>query len=289
MNRGIDHLVLCANDLERARRRYRALGFMTTPPAVHPFGTGNSLVQLHGNFLELIAIVEPENITPPEAGQFSFGGHVRHFLGRREGMSMLVFESQDAVADQAEFAAAKGIETHAPLHFQRQAKLPDGGSVTVAFSLAFAIAPDWPEAGFFTCQQHAPEHFWKPEYQRHANGARTVAEVVMVAASPGDLAAFLGQLQTPAAIHRDGDALRVATARGDVSVLTPDGFNERFGAPPPGPASPHFAAYRVTVESIAETAAVLDGNGMAYRAIRDCIVVDADTALGVAIAFSETA
>ena len=232
LKRGIDHLVLCANDLERARQRYRALGFTTTPPAIHPFGTGNSLVQLQGNFLELISVVEPENITPPAAGEFGFGGHIRHFLGRREGMSMLVFESQDAIADQAEFAA-KGVETYAPLHFQRQAKLPSGDSVTVAFSLAFATSPDLPEAVFFTCQQHAPEYFWKPEYQTHANGARMVAEVVMAAPSPGDLAGFLGQLQTPDAVRRDGEALSVATARGTLSVLTPDGFKRRFGTPPP--------------------------------------------------------
>lgn len=288
LNRGIDHLVLCAKDLERARNRYRALGFTTTPPAIHPFGTGNSLVQLQGNFLELISVVEPENIALPEADQFGFGGHIRHFLGRREGMSMLVFESRDAVADQAEFAA-KGIGAYAPLHFQRQARQPDGSSVTVAFSLAFATVRDLPEAVFFTCQQHAPEYFWKPEYQSHANGARMVTEVVMVAPSPGDLAAFLGQLQTPSAVRKDGDALRVATARGRLSVLTPDGFSARFGAPPPGSASPHFAAYRIVVDSLKETMAVLAGNGMAYRAVGDCAIVDADTALGVVIAFSETA
>ena len=42
---GIDHLVLCVRDLERARDLYRRLGFTLTPPARHPFGTGNSLVQ----------------------------------------------------------------------------------------------------------------------------------------------------------------------------------------------------------------------------------------------------
>jgi catechol 2,3-dioxygenase-like lactoylglutathione lyase family enzyme len=287
LNRGIDHLVLCARDLARARKRYRALGFTTTPPALHPFGTGNSLVQLQGNFLELIAVVEPENIAPREAGEFGFGGHVRHFLGRREGMAMLVFESQDAVADQAEFAAKKGVETYAPLHFQRQAKQPDGSSVTVAFSLAFATSPALPEAVFFTCQQHAPQYFWKPEYQTHANGARMVAEVVMVAPSPGDLAGFLGQLQTPGAVRLDGGALRMTTARGDLRVVTPDHFERRFGTPPPGSASPHFAAYRIVVDAIEETMAVLDGNAMAYRRIEDCVIVDADSGLGVVIAFSE--
>jgi hypothetical protein len=287
-NRGIDHLVLCVHDLERAREHYRALGFTTTPPAIHPFGTGNSLIQLQGNFLELISVVEPQNIALHQDSEFGFGGRVRDFLDRREGMAMLVFESRDAVADQAEFAA-KGIQTYAPLHFQRQAKQPDGSSVTVAFSLAFAIAPAQPEAVFFTCQQHAPEYFWKPEYQSHANGARMISEVIMVAKLPDSLAEFLGQLQNPDAVRKDGDSLCVTTARGQITVVTPTEFERRFSVPPAGPASPHFAAYRIVVDAIAETMAVLDGHGTAYRRFDDCVIVDADCAHGVVIAFSQSA
>ena len=39
-----------------------------------------------------------------------------------------------------------------------------------------------PGIAFFTCQQrHAPELFWKPDYQRHPNGALRVVEIVMSA------------------------------------------------------------------------------------------------------------
>ena len=55
---GIDHLVLCGRDLEEMRRRYGALGFTLTPPAHHPFGTGNSLVQLDRCFLELLVVAD---------------------------------------------------------------------------------------------------------------------------------------------------------------------------------------------------------------------------------------
>ena len=41
----------------------------------------------------------------------------------------------------------------------------------VAFSLAFTSDARMPEAGFFTCQHHFPENFWRLEYQRHQNGA----------------------------------------------------------------------------------------------------------------------
>ena len=51
MIRGIDHLVLCVRDLNRARRLYERLGFTVTPRALHPFGTGNHLIQCEGNFI----------------------------------------------------------------------------------------------------------------------------------------------------------------------------------------------------------------------------------------------
>ncbi|MBO6820247.1 VOC family protein, partial [Thalassospira sp.] len=48
MSRAIDHIVLCVNDLDAAIAVYTQLGFTVTPRAVHPFGTGNALIQLDG-------------------------------------------------------------------------------------------------------------------------------------------------------------------------------------------------------------------------------------------------
>ena len=64
VERPIDHLVLCVRDLDAARRVYEQLGFTLTPKALHPFGTENSLVQLHGNFLELLAVADRSRIKP---------------------------------------------------------------------------------------------------------------------------------------------------------------------------------------------------------------------------------
>ena len=33
---------------------------------------------------------------------------------------------------------------------------------------------------FFVCQQHTPEAFWKPDYQRHRNGAQRIAAVTLL-------------------------------------------------------------------------------------------------------------
>ncbi len=287
MRRGIDHLVLCVHDLDAARQVYGRLGFTTTPPAVHPFGTGNSLVQLQGNFLELLSVAEPGKIPPMAPGQFSFGAFNRDFLARRQGMSMLVFQSDDARRDQEEFAA-KDLETYAPFDFSRRATLPDGSAVTVAFSLAFVTDPRMPEAAFFTCQQHAPEVFWKPDYQRHPNGAIAVSEVVMVADDPAAFAGLFRKLQGPESVAAAEGALQVATALGRVTLLDRRRFAARFPdlPVPRAPDTPHFAGYRVTVADLARAEALLRQAALPVRREAGSLRIAPADAFGVVLEFT---
>ncbi len=282
MTRGIDHLVLAVRDLGKARAFYELLGFTLTPRAIHPWGTANHLVQLNGCFLEILGIADAAMIPPHAPGQFSFGAHNRDFLAKREGMSMLVFQSHDARRDQAEFAAA-GLTTYAPFDFGREAKLPDGGTARVAFSLAYVTDTRMPDSAFFTCQQHAPKYFWKREYQAHANGARTITEVVMAAPDPPALAEFFAKLQGAESVRVADGALAVATARGRIAVLTPGAFEARFGAPPPVPAAPHFAAFRIAgVEPLA-AAVHFGAAGIPHRLDGSVLRIPATAAFGVAI------
>jgi len=284
--RGIDHLVLAVRDLEAARRTYMRLGFTLTPRAQHPFGTGNSLVQMQGNFLELLTVVDPEKVTPATDDTFSFGAFNQGFLRRREGFSMLVFESGDAEADRADFAKA-GLRGYRPFRFERRAKLPDGGEATVAFSLAFASDPRIPEAAFFVCQQHAPQYFWKPEYQRHANGAVAVTEVMMVADDPPSLADFFSGLQGSGAVRMKDGALAVSTARGHIIVLSQEAAAERFPGLPltAAPASPHFVGYRVSVRDLDGLRLRFDASDVQYRPMAGAIQLAPTIGYGTYIEF----
>src|SRR3546814_9282731 len=73
--RDIDHLVVMTSDLESARAGWEQLGFTTTPRAVHPFGTANSLIQLQGNFIELVEVDDAARIPPMAGSFFSFAAH----------------------------------------------------------------------------------------------------------------------------------------------------------------------------------------------------------------------
>lgn len=286
VERPLDHLVLCVRDLDAARASYARLGFTLTPKARHPFGTHNSLVQLHGNFLELLAVTDRSRIEPVAPGEFAFAAFNERFLATREGMSMLVFASDDARRDQRHFAAS-GLETYAPFDFSRQAVLPDGSAAIVGFSLAFVTDERMPDAAFFVCQQHAPQYFWKPDYQKHRNGALAVDEVVMVAPAPRSLAGFFARLQPDGVIGDKDGALSVATSRGAITVLDPAAFAARFpGSPALAVATPHFAAYRVRVADLATTEAVLRANGVASGRRGATIQLDAAENFGVVLEFA---
>jgi hypothetical protein len=152
---------------------------------------------------------------------FSFGAHSKAFLDSvGNGMSGLVLTGGDAREEVETFRRA-GLETYAPFDFERKATLPDGTQVTVAFSLAFVTSPAMPRIVFFTCHQRAPQYFWKPEFQTHANGAQRIAAVYTVAEDPAAHRAFFEGL-TGAVSEETAGGLRLPCGDGELLVLTPD-------------------------------------------------------------------
>ncbi len=243
----IDHVVITVRDLNHAARQYDSMGFTLTPRAEHPWGTANRLVQFEGrNFLELLEIDRPQLLSEHDAAAqppaFSFGAFNRDFLKTGlEGFAMLVLAGSDSRADVARFKAA-GLDTYRPFDFERQATLPDGRKVTVAFSLAIASDAACPRAACFTCHNQFPENFWKPQFQSHANGAVGVREAVLVAEHPAEHQGFVTGFTGSAAVAVDGG---IATACGPhaLSVLTPKAFATRFdGAAVDLSQGPRFAA-----------------------------------------------
>jgi catechol 2,3-dioxygenase-like lactoylglutathione lyase family enzyme len=285
LQRGIDHVVFVVRDLDAARARFARLGFTTTPRADHPFGTSNSLVQLQGNFIELLGVTDRDKVMAAGAGRFSFGRFNAEFLDRREGMTMLVFASDDARRDLAEFQSA-GLTAHGPLDFSRKDTLPDGSQVTVSFSLAFVTDPRLPDAAFFVCQQHAPEHFWKPEYQRHANTAHQIAEVVLVADDPKSVKGLFGGLQRPEQVTPVANGLRIQTARGAVTVIAPADFLARFPGNSWESGSPRFGAVRLTVQDPATAEAVLKAGGVTPKRTQERLWLPPEATGGVVLEFS---
>jgi hypothetical protein len=285
MPRLIDHLVICVHDLAQAKQNFQSLGFNLTPTGVHPFGTSNHLALFENNFLELLAVTDAAAVPPAGAGRFSFGAHNQNFIASAEGMSMLALHSTAAATDAARFAA-NGIGAYAPFSFGRDAALPGGGTARVQFSLAFATDPAMPGIAFFTCQQHhAPELFWKPDYQRHPNGALRVVEVLMSAPEPAAHLAFLERLTESTAASGPG-RVTVGKAGDQITILDAREIAHRL----PGSAmheTARFCAARLSVGDLDATRRALQRNGIGFEIIDGIVQVPAQASHGLALEFVE--
>ena len=157
MARGLDHIVHAVRDLDAAAAYYRSLGFTVGARNRHPWGTHNHIVQVPGFFIELLTFAEPDKLGTDGFSEL-FAAYNRDFIARGEGFSLLILESQDAQADAVAFRAAN-IAASDVMSFEREGKRPDGSTVKVGFSLAFAENKAAPDIHFCICQQHYPENF----------------------------------------------------------------------------------------------------------------------------------
>jgi catechol 2,3-dioxygenase-like lactoylglutathione lyase family enzyme len=285
MPRGLDHIVHAVRDLDAAAEFYSRAGFTVGARNRHAWGTHNYIVQFPGVFIELIAIGEPELIRIGAPGTFSFGAFLRDFLAREEGLAMLVLEGKGAVEDAAAFRAA-GIGNFKPFNFEREARRPDGSPVKVAFSLAFAADEKAPDIGYFTCQQHHPENFWNPAFQKHPNGAAGIAGIVMVSENPEDHRHFVSAFSGERHIDADANGISATTPRGIIQVMNPSAWRAATGTEPPDlTRGAHLAAISFIVRDKAAAMSALKSSGIAVTERDGSVIVPPDAAHGATLIF----
>jgi catechol 2,3-dioxygenase-like lactoylglutathione lyase family enzyme len=278
--RGINHLVIAGRNLDAMRTLYERLGFTLTARGQHPFGTGNTIIQLHGAYIELLSVTRPPDVVEHRPGQFSFGAFNRDFLARREGFSMLVFDSKDARADIADWLEA-GLETYAPVDFSRSARMPSGEEVTVGFSLAFVTHPAAPWLGTFACQHYRPEYYAQQQFLAHANRAYRVEDVWIVGTNIESLQKFFGTLILESPAMGDLGESIFAIPSGRVILASPSAFERVFGCAAPYVADgPHLAGLTIGCEGLeALPVSILQDVGARY-------VLSPNRGFGTALAFT---
>jgi catechol 2,3-dioxygenase-like lactoylglutathione lyase family enzyme len=282
---GIDHIVHAVRNLDAAGAFYRRLGFTVGARNRHDWGTHNLIVQFKTAFIELLEIGEPERIPPHNGRFFSFGAFNRDYIKSREGLSMLIGKSSDAIEDAASFEAS-GISGFDVFDFSREGKRPDGSKVKVAFSLAFARDPSSPNLGFAVCQQHYPENFWNPDFQRHANGAIGIPSIVMVADNPTDHHIFLKAFTGISDLHSSSLGITARTENGDIEIMSPVAFRDQFGAVPDvSGEGMTLNAIRFAVADLAKVETLLRQNAIPAQRHVGRLVVAPDIAHGATLIF----
>jgi catechol 2,3-dioxygenase-like lactoylglutathione lyase family enzyme len=283
MARGLDHIVHAVRDLDGAAAFYRRIGFTVGARNRHPWGTHNYIVQSPGTFIELLTIAEPDRLGNDGMSQL-FGRYNQDYLARGEGLSLLILESKDAGADVADYKRANISAADTPVHFEREAKRPDGTPIKVGFSLAFARDEAAPSMRFATCQQHYPENFWNPAFQNHLNGTTEIRSVIMVADDPERHRAFASAYTGSTDFYAEPGEVSLWLPRGSFSMMTPARFQAAFGSPQPA-AGNHLQAIRFAVADIAAARALMQKSGVKARDHREGFVIGPSDAMGATLSF----
>ncbi len=254
---GIDHPLVTVRDHAETVRRYQQLGFYTSPPSYHPWGTMTSMVMFPRNFIELIGVADASKFGTGAVDGFCFGEFLGGFLEREQGVSLIALHSKNRDADVATITA-RGLPCRASIDFRRPMVLPDGTPDVAVVSLGIFVDESLPEASHFICQQHKPQLIWVPGWQNHPNSACGVAEVTYLATDPGPLLARLHAFYGSNAIASDPAGLVVATPRGRFRIMDQAAADERFaGVDLPRFTTPRPHAVAITVE-VADLAVVHD-------------------------------
>ncbi len=269
---GIDHVIAAVRDLDRAVETYRRLGFTPTDRGHHAqLGTYNHLFMFAHDYFELIGVEHPgaDNL------------RWQAVLADREGVSGIALATADAEASMAALRA-RGLNPPAVSYFARPVEV-DGGLAEARFAAAYLPEVVTPVAPMFFCQHFTRDLVWRPEWQRHPNGATGVVEVMALATDPAATARAYTRLV--GAENIDGTAVKLG--RHVLRIATEDAITAWAGGVAPGVAAvtPRLAGVALRVASLATTALHLQLAAVPYALTGDAIVVGPESACGAIIKF----
>lgn len=270
----IDHVVITVGDqLDATADQYRRLGFNLTERGHHTLGSSNHLAVFETDYLELLGFLPGRQTS-------------RTDLWRDPpGLTGLVFKPGDPDARCADLKA-RGVPVEDPVEFSRPVVLADG--VRDARFRVLRVAADQVVNGrTFFCHHYTPELIWRREWQQHPNGATGVAAFIIAARDPARTAKIYDRMFGPGVLTstRGGVAFRAGAAT--VSILGAAELARSFGeaAQPTLDGSDRMVALVLATKSVAETRTHLDRAGIPHAPYDTGIVVGAEYAAGVALAF----
>lgn len=251
----IDHLLTAVDDAEAAGTEFERLGFTVTPVSViGSMGLANRLVLLDpltegtANFVELMAVHDPVHANPA----------MRALLTGPPGVRSLVLASFDAEATRA--ALERQGLAPGPVHkVAREWALPSGERLDVAFDVLLPMrAPS--ALAFNVCRYRTLQHYLRPEWRAHPNGAQSLIAVHAVAHDPAAVATFFARLFGCTVERREGGSLAVRPGSVRLTISTPADSVTLFGVLPP--VSTGYVGYTMRVASLAKLQAFLTSRGL---------------------------
>ena len=273
---GIDHAVVMVKDLDKAAENWKHLGFTVSPRGTHSahMGSGNYTIMLDPDYIELLGVLAATEHNAP----------ARAFLAQREGIERVAFTAVDSAAG-AEEIRARGYAPIGPTDFERPVTMPNGTLSAAKFrTFQWPVAEAPGGVRIFACQHKTRETVWIPELMKHANGARRLRQVLLVAPEPEKEAAHLARMiDRESRTEQDGAvAVPSGADRADFVFLTAAQLGRRYGGVPLAGLPERGAAGLVVAADLAAAEKALGATG---RRSGDAICVAPAEGNGTLLAF----
>lgn len=257
----IDHLMVSVADTEKTAETMTRLGFTVTPRSGLP-GMSNRLVCFEPpspdrcNFVEFLSLEDPsaapqimsDILLPPE---------------RPASMVMVAGDVTACAADLRE----KGLEVADPWPLKRDWVLPGGEVISPQFVVVIPTVGQAP-VYWNVVEYVTPEHYRRPEFVGHPNGASRLAGVIAVAADPAAVADHYARYWGAGVETEDDGGVRVSLDHVALTILSPEAAGGRYPGvdAAPGASAARLIGYVVEVADVAKLDSLLDGNGIAHTA-----------------------
>jgi hypothetical protein len=276
--RRLDHVVVDARDrMDEAVRVYRSLGFHMTERSRHTLGSVNHLAVFESDYLELLGFDPAGEKLRPDLLEWPVG---------LNGLVFTLEQPEELYSD----LQRRGVPVDPVQSFSRPVNLGSGVCQDARFRVVRLRAGTASFGRVYFCRHLTPELIWRPEWQQHANGARSVARVLIAVREPATSAELLSRMFGPEAMRPGSDGSWTLTA-GAVSVdfVPPRELAERLAESAPAPAgrADYMAALTFRTASLSAAAAALEEGEVTARVEPQRIVVPASAAMNVAVEFVE--
>ena len=273
---GIDHVVLVVRELDGARDAFARMGFTVTPRGDHTLGSKNHCVMFGHDYIELL--MSPAENPHPSRQYYT------EFARAGDGLAGIALKSADAKGAYTELLWA-GFQPGDTLEFSRPVALPEG-TREARFRIVQPRAGSTPGGRVFVCEHLTRDLVWRPEYQRHANGATGLAAIAIVCNDVAKTAQTYERLFDSRA-KPIAEGLLVETADTPIAFVTAQSLAKRLpdlwiSARP----APLFAALFVRVADRDAAERALKAGGLEPARMPDgSVALGADAAHGVALVF----
>jgi hypothetical protein len=219
---GIDHAVVMVRHLDQSAENWKRLGFTVSPRGTHSahMGSGNYTIMLDPDYIELLGVLTPTEHNAP----------ARAFLDTREGIERIAFTAVDST-EGAEEIRTRGYPPIGPTDFERPVTMPDGRLSAAKFrTFQWPVAEAPGGVRIFACQHKTRDTVWIPELMTHANGAKRLKQVLLVAPEPAGEAAHLSRMiDREARPQQDGSVIVPSGAdRADFVFMTREQLSRRY-------------------------------------------------------------